>query len=321
MIKISYKIADVISILEPLDYSIDNISSIEYITTIDDIIDNSMIFMKEITLEQSDLINSFKNVLVITQKKCDNLINYIKVDNTRLSMAKILDNIEQLKNKYNDNYIYISSSSKIDKSVIIEPFVYVGDNVTIEPNTIVKSGAKIMGNCHIGKNCIIRENSVVSGQGFGVEKDDQGNNFKIRHFGGVIIGDYVEIGALNTIVSGTLKPTVISDYTKIDDHVHIAHNCHIGKNCIITAGVILSGSVAIEDNTWVGPNSTIKNGLRISENSLIGIGSVVTKDLLDSGKTYAGNPATEFRKYIEEKRKMEYLTENVEKIKSTIEGK
>ena len=65
MIKISYKIADVISILEPLDYSIDNISSIEYITTIDDIIDNSMIFMKEITLEQSDLINSFLRMFLL----------------------------------------------------------------------------------------------------------------------------------------------------------------------------------------------------------------------------------------------------------------
>ena len=34
--------------------------------------------------------------------------------------------------------------------------------------------------------------------------------------------DNVEIGAINTVVSGTIHPTVVEKYVKTDDHVHIA---------------------------------------------------------------------------------------------------
>ncbi|MGS0972984.1 MAG: DapH/DapD/GlmU-related protein [Candidatus Izemoplasmataceae bacterium] len=164
-------------------------------------------------------------------------------------------------------------------------FGYIAGNGFLGDNVIVKQGAKILENTHIGDNSIIRENSVIGGHGFGVEKDEEGNNLKIPHFGGVIIGDNVEIGALNTVVSGTINPTVVEDYVKVDDYVHIAHNCKIGKNSIITAGVIFSGSVKIGENVWVGSNSTIKNSISINDDNLIGIGTVITKDICDNNRT------------------------------------
>ena len=58
---------------------------------------------------------------------------------------------------------------------------------------------------------------------------------RLPHLGRVVIGNNVEIGALNTIARGTLDDTYIGDNVKTDDHVHIAHNVYVGKNTIITA--------------------------------------------------------------------------------------
>ena len=72
-----------------------------------------------------------------------------------------------------------------------------------------------------------------------------------------IIGNQVEIGALNTIVAGALINTTIGDDVKTDDHVHIAHNVSIGKRTLITAcaGVV---AVTIGNDVWIGPNSSLK---------------------------------------------------------------
>ena len=294
------------------DFQINHITTKEFLT------DSSIVFIKEITKELSERINERYDVLVITEIPQFEVKNYIQVKNTRLEMARLLEVVNNKHRLYNCNNACISSESKIDRTVVIEPFVYIDSNVTIGENTIIKSGTKILAGTIIGKNTIIRENSVIGGQGFGVEKDEEGNNFKIPHLGGVIIGDHVEIGALNTIVSGTINATVINDFTKIDDHVHIAHNCKIGRNCIITAGTIFSGSVVLGDNSWTGPNSSIKNSVIVARNTLIGIGTVVTKNILSEGLTYAGSPAKEFTQYLEEKKKYEFFLSSYEKFKKLI---
>ncbi|MDC0559119.1 hypothetical protein OAO42_01775, partial [Candidatus Izimaplasma bacterium] len=146
-------------------------------------------------------------------------------------------------------------------------------------------------------------------------KDADNNNLKISHLAGVIIHDFVEVGALNTIVSGTIDPTVIESYTKIDDHVHIAHNCHIHRNCIITAGVVLSGSVTIGENVWIGPNSTVKNSVSIESDNLIGINTLITKSITTKDSVFAGVPGKIFSKFIDEKKAMKYIVKHIEDIK------
>jgi UDP-3-O-[3-hydroxymyristoyl] glucosamine N-acyltransferase len=113
----------------------------------------------------------------------------------------------------------------------------------------------------------------------------------------VVIGDWVEIGALSTVSSGTIDPTRIASFTKLDDHVHIAHNCQVGSNTIITAGAVVAGSVIIGDGAWLGPNCTITDGVTIGEGAFIGIGAVVLQDCQPHG-VYSGNPA---RKYSDAK--------------------
>lgn len=248
-----------------------------------------------------------KNNLYITEKGQAEK-NVILVKNSRLAMAKILSHLKADFNIGTNSFIH--ASAVISEDVFIGNSVYIGENCYIGRNCIIKSNVVINNNVVIKDNCIIRENSVIGGDGFGVEKDENGNNVKIHHYGGVIIENNVEVGALNTIVSGTLKPTRIGAYTKIDDHVHIAHNNNIGENCIITAGVILSGSVTTGNNVWIGPNSTIINSATIGNDVQFGIGAVGTKKSYKSYETFVGNPAVELSKFIEERKKIKGLINN-----------
>jgi len=76
----------------------------------------------------------------------------------------------------------------------------------------------------------------------------------------------------------------------IDNLVHIAHNVYVGEGAVITAGTILCGSSIVEDDAWIGVNTSVLNKVNIGCNSKIGIGSVVTRDVPQNSLAY-GVPA------------------------------
>ena len=110
------------------------------------------------------------------------------------------------------------------------------------------------------------------------------------HFGGVSIGNDVEIGSNTSILPGLLNDTVIDDGTKISSQVYIGSSMQIGKNCMITGKTYFGGSSILEDNVYIGPGSNIRNGITISKNSFVGMGSNVVKDVTEN-LTVVGNPS------------------------------
>jgi UDP-3-O-[3-hydroxymyristoyl] glucosamine N-acyltransferase len=60
---------------------------------------------------------------------------------------------------------------------------------------------------------------------------------------------------------------------------------------MIASGSVIGGSVIIGSDCWIGTGTTVKNKVRIADHTIIGIGSVVVKDILTPGQVYAGNPA------------------------------
>ena len=123
---------------------------------------------------------------------------------------------------------------------------------------------------------------------------------------GCVIGNRVFVGPFVEIQ----KIVKIGDNTKIQSHSFICEKVIIGKKCFISHGVIFIndlikfGKIAtnpkffkkteVGNSVIIGSNSTILP-IAISNNIVIGAGSVVTKDLKIKG-IYAGNPAKLIRR-------------------------
>lgn len=214
----------------------------------------------------------------------------IQANNPRLVFAKALVLLSQLVGfkKFQEkpqigNDAIISSSAFLGKGVV------VGDRSLIGHNVVIHDGV------NIGKDCVIKSNTIIGEAGFGFERDEMNKPIRLLHLGGVIIGNRVELGSLNSVCRGTIENTIIQDDVKTDDQVHIAHNCIIRKGALISACVEISGGVDVGEYSWIGPNSSVVQKIKIGKKSFVGIASNVTKSVND-GVSVAGNPAKVIKK-------------------------
>lgn len=227
----------------------------------------------------------------------------LEVKDPRLAIAKVLSFIREegrqppiLQHRTIEEGVIISPLAVVDEMVelgagaVIEPFCFVEADVRVGQRSILRSGVRVHSRVAIGNDSIIGTNTVIGHQGYGFVRDEVGNKTRIPHLGGVEIGSHVEIGALVTIPSGTISPTVIEDYAKIDDHVHVAHNVRVARNTSLTAGVVLGGGAVIEQEAWVGINSSIREGRRVGSRSLVGMDSSIQQNLEDNTIARAPRP-------------------------------
>jgi UDP-3-O-[3-hydroxymyristoyl] glucosamine N-acyltransferase LpxD len=182
----------------------------------------------------------------------------------------------------------IGSNVSIGHNCFICKDVVIGNNVIIRNNVVIECKTVI------GENTVIGSGVVIGTDGFGYYKDGQGINRKVPHFGGVLIGRDVEIGANTCIDRGTLDDTVIEDNVKIDNLCHIAHNVHIKENVFVIALSMIAGSAVLEKNAYIAPGALVINQATVGENSLVGMGAVVVKSV-EAGKVVAGVPARVLR--------------------------
>ena len=183
----------------------------------------------------------------------------------------------------------IHPEAKIGKDVTIGAYGVIG-KATIGDNCIIDSNVRIYDCVQMGKRCVIKSGAVIGGDGFGFEKDADGNKFRFPQIGQLIMGDYVEVGANTCIDRGALSDTIIGDYTKINNLCHIAHNNIIGKNVTITGCVNVSGGNIIDDDVWIAPNSSLRGYIHLHKGCTLGMGAVATKDI-PAGEIWIGNPA------------------------------
>lgn len=181
-------------------------------------------------------------------------------------------------------------TGEIGQNVSIGHNCHIGADVIIGDNVRIEDGVIIMCKTSIGANTIIHSGVVIGTDGFGYYPDSNGNNAKIEHYGGVVIGENVEIGANTCVDRGTLDDTVIGDNVKIDNLCHIAHNVSIGENAMVIALSMLGGSVTLKKNAYIAPGVLIMNQITVGEGSVLGLGAVAVKDVPDN-KVVAGVPA------------------------------
>lgn len=133
----------------------------------------------------------------------------------------------------------------------------------------------------------------------------KGNNVKIIepvNLYGCTLGNDVFVGPFVEIQNNV----TIGEKTRVQSHSFICSNVEIGSDCFIGHGVMFVNDKFIDrklskdflptrlgNKVYVGSNSTILP-VSICNDVVIGAGSVVTKDITESG-TYVGNPARKLK--------------------------
>lgn len=253
----------------------------------------TVVFAKKYTSEYVDVLTGRQDILAIVCEGYEELqtphiissnprLDYMKVVGTFFSEREIPSGIHPTAN--------IEEGAVIGHNVSIGANCHIGSKVVIGDNTIVLPNCCFYGRVKIGEGCYIKPGVVLGGPGFGFEFDDQGTPIHFPHNGEIIIGNNVMIGSNSTIDRATIDATIIEDNVKIDNLVQIAHNCHIGKNSLIIGGAMIGGGVRIGESSWISPNVTILQQVKIGSHCKVGIGSVVLRNVKD-GMTVFGNPA------------------------------
>ena len=179
--------------------------------------------------------------------------------------------LENLQTKYRNNFIkkgvkmmapetvFFSKDTKIGKNVTIEPYVVFGKKVKIGNNVTIKSFSHI-------ENCKV-ENKV-----------DIGPYARIRP--GVVLKEGSKVGNFVEI-----KKSIIGKKSKVSHLTYIGDST-IGKFVNVGAGTITcnydgfkKSKTKIKDNVFIGSNSSLVAPLTIEEGSIVGAGSVITKNV------------------------------------------
>ncbi len=195
--------------------------------------------------------------------------------------------------KFNAKNVNIGANCSIGK-------VTIGDYTSIHTNVSIYD--KVV----IGNNTEIGSGTVIGGCGFGYSKNEKGENEKFPHIGGVVIGNEVEIGCNSCVDRGALGNTEIHNGVKIDNLVHIAHNVIIGKNSFVIANAMVAGSVKLGQNCWIAPSANILNGIKVDDETFVGIMTLVNKDTEKKG-VYAGIPGLPLNEFKLRQKKIDKL--------------
>ena len=178
--------------------------------------------------------------------------------------------------------IFFSNDTKIGKKVIIEPYVVIGSKVKIGNNVVIKSFSHL-------ENCKI-ENSVEIGP---YARIRPGTTLKK----GSKVGNFVEI-----------KKSTLGQKSKAN-HLSYIGDSAIGKSVNVGAGTITcnydgikKNKTIIKDNAFVGSNSALVAPITIGKNSVVGAGSVITKNVKNKTLALTRTLQSEIKNYKRKKK-------------------
>jgi UDP-3-O-[3-hydroxymyristoyl] glucosamine N-acyltransferase len=205
----------------------------------------------------------------------------------------------------------VGANVRLGQGVSLGPHVVVDDNVEIGAGTIIADGCRIGENSRIGAHCrldshvviyhgcllgdhvIVQANSTIGAVGFGYTFFD-GAHRLVPHNGGVILEDYVEIGANTCVDRAKFGNTIVGAGTKIDNLVQIAHNVVIGKCCLIAAQVGVAGSCRLGDGVVLAGQVGLADNIEVGAGTMVGAQSGVM-GTVGPGLKLAWSPAMDVR--------------------------
>ena len=188
------------------------------------------------------------------------------------------------------NGAFISPKAVIGSGCRIFPGAYIGGDVRLGDHVYVGGGARLVGRIKVGNHVVIRENAVIGADGLSTNRDEEGRAVTMPQFGGVVIEDDVQIGALTVVARGAIDDTVIKRGSKIDNSCFISHNVMLGEDTFVVGESIVFGSATTGKQAYISGNCCVRDGVSVGEKALVGMGAVVVKPVPD-GAVVKGNPA------------------------------
>tara|TARA_B100000989_G_scaffold298557_1_gene288430 strand:- start:2838 stop:3458 length:621 start_codon:yes stop_codon:yes gene_type:complete len=173
--------------------------------------------------------------------------------------------------------VFFSKNTKIGKNVTIEPFVVIADNVSVGNNVRILSfshleGVKIESNVNVGPYARIRPGTILKS--------------------GSKVGNFVEI-----------KKSIIGKNSKVN-HLSYIGDTNLGKKVNIGAGTITcnydgvkKSKTFIDDEVFVGSNSSLVAPIKLEKKSIVGAGSVITKKVSKNSLALARAEQIEKKNY------------------------
>ena len=170
--------------------------------------------------------------------------------------------------------------------VLLNPFIHSRGR-----GSIIRRRTKVdlfpFKNFRIGNHTIIEDFSTIN-----------------NGVGDISIGNHSFIGAGNVIIG----PVEIGNRVMTAQNVVISGMNHSYEDISTppTIQPVTTHTIVIEDNVWIGANCVVIPGVRIGRHSVIGAGSVVTKDI-PAYSVAVGNPSRVVKRYNEETKIWEKL--------------
>lgn len=209
--------------------------------------------------------------------------NYFVTEESKKFFFAILEHFFSGKSQGIAEYehTYIGKEVKLEKNVKIGCNCVLDGEITIGENTVIEHNVTIMNRVVIGADCIIHSGTVIGKDGFGFSFDKDNIPQKVTHFGGVQIGDRVEIGCNCSVDRGTIDDTIIGNDVKIDSLVIVAHNTDIRNGTLLVGGCAIGGTCTIGEKSYIAPHALIKNKTSVGHDSFIGMGVITYQDIGD----------------------------------------
>ena len=290
------KIKDIINFLDEGNYQAvyngDLSLIINNYSNISNLQNNSIAWIKNKKYLTADVLENIKQnqmVVIVCPWKIEEAKNCLITESPKEVFFSIL---RKFFTEKKDSFISVNAiveTDSIGKNVSIGSGCYIGEDVIIGDDVILHANVVIDCPCIIGRGTEIFAGTVIGSDGFGYYHH-QGIPERAPHFGKVIIGDYVDIGANTCIDRGCLSDTIIGDHVKIDNLCNIGHNVQIADNTLITAGTIICGSCKIGKDVYIAPGATVLNQITVQDSAYIGIGSTVLR-VVKHGQKVFGSPA------------------------------
>ena len=178
--------------------------------------------------------------------------------------------------------VFFSNDTKIGKEVTIEPQVVIGSKVKIGNNVVIKSfshleSCKIENKVEVGPYARIRPDTILK----------EGSK----------VGNFVEI-----------KKSTVGNKSKIN-HLSYVGDSNIGKMVNVGAGTITcnydgvkKSKTVIKDKVFIGSNSSLVAPVKIDKESIVGAGSVITKNVKKKSLALTRSPQLEINNYKRKKK-------------------